>query len=95
MEKSLFIMNSRFESVSLGSEPDRALTVPLKMRLTSSCQIFNDISVITTRRKSESPIQVQKTESFQLELENRFQSLGSFVDEYNDGFVETIYTVKS
>lgn len=41
------------------------------------------------------PIQVQNPESFQLELQNRFECLGSSVDDYNDGFVETVLTVGS
>ena len=40
-------------------------------------------------------IQIQNPESFQLELQNRFECLGSSVDEYNDGFVETVRTTGS
>ncbi|XP_028167508.1 craniofacial development protein 2-like [Ostrinia furnacalis] len=43
------------------------------------------------------PIQLQNPESFQLELQNRFECLGDCenVDEYNDRFVEIVQTTGS
>jgi exonuclease III len=43
------------------------------------------------------PIQIQNPESFQLELQNRFECLGECVDvdDYNNRFVETVHTVGS
>ncbi|XP_063542662.1 uncharacterized protein LOC134751210, partial [Cydia strobilella] len=41
------------------------------------------------------PAQLQNPESFQLELQNRFECLASDLDDYNDGFVEAVHTVGS
>ncbi|XP_013144778.1 PREDICTED: uncharacterized protein LOC106108224 [Papilio polytes] len=39
------------------------------------------------------PVHIQDTENFQLKLQNRFDCLGSSVDDINDGFVQAIRTV--
>jgi hypothetical protein len=40
-------------------------------------------------------VQIQNPESFQLELQNRFDCLGGDVDEFNDRLVEAVHVSRS
>ncbi|XP_063542661.1 uncharacterized protein LOC134751209 [Cydia strobilella] len=87
-KKQIFSDVSVINSVKTGSDHRMVRgTLNIQFRLERSRLIKSTLR--------PAPAQLQNPESFQLELQNRFECLASDLDDYNDGFVEAVHTVGS